>query len=118
MPDAGEDARGWYLGRGVEGGQVAGEPPGGGQPVRPLDRCAPRLSGPGDDQVRGERGRAGGFAEADQLSQLLALAGELEPQRPAQPQIVVGVTSKAAHQALPVGQGCATVRSKSRSTRA
>ena len=62
--------------------------------------------------------RAGRLDVVDEAGQVLVVAPELEPQPPAQPQVVLGVLGQRAHDRTPVGQTRAIVRSRSTSTRA
>ena len=78
----------------------------------------PRQPGPGDRQLGGERRRAGGLQVADQLRQEVTGPLQLEAQGAAQPQVVLDVTGQCAHRDPPSGQGWASRRSRSRSTRA
>ena len=59
-----------------------------------------------------------GLEVGDEMWQHLAVAAELEAQPATQPQVVIEMLGQGAHDAAPVGQGRAIVRSRSTSTRA
>src|SRR6202022_1957698 len=74
--------------------------------------------GEGDGQLGRDGRRSGCIEIVDEPGEQRAVEGQLEAQRPSQPQVVLGVAAKLAHRPVPPGQGCATARSPSMSTRA
>jgi hypothetical protein len=74
--------------------------------------------GPLDCQLGADRRRAGGLEVADELPQQALVFFELEPERAAQPQVLIDVRLHAAHRCVPDGHGAANSRSRSTSTRA
>jgi hypothetical protein len=118
VPASGEHAWRRYLGRWVNRLQVASEAPGDGEPGCPVIRSgAFRQARPGDGQLAGDRGRPGRLQVGDKLREQPPVALQLEAQRPAQAQVVVDLGLQRAH-CSPPGQGAASWRSRSRSTRA
>jgi hypothetical protein len=103
----------------VEGVQVAGEAAHLAEPELDGDRVDPfRQPGPGHRKLDGDRRGPGGIQVGDELRQLTPLPPELEAERAAHPQVVIQVIRERAHDAAPVGQDRAIVRSRSTSTRA
>jgi hypothetical protein len=77
-----------------------------------------RQSSPTDRQLAADRLGASGLEVADELPEQTLLLFELEPERAAQPQVVIDVRLQAAHRCAPPGHGAANSRSRSTSTRA
>jgi hypothetical protein len=104
---------------GIDGMQVASEPAHRADPEVDGDRLDPlRLTRPRRRQLDRDGRGAVGVQVGDEVRQDLAMTAELEAQPATQPQIVFEMPGQRAHDAAPLGQGCAIVRSRSTSTRA
>src|ERR1019366_2611918 len=109
----------WDLGLRVDRLQVTGEPAHHRQSVCPLNRLDALWElGEGHRMLRGERRHSGGLEVVGELREHVAVEPQSEAERTAQRQVVLDVAVKFAHRPAPPGQGCATVRSPSMSTRA
>jgi hypothetical protein len=114
-----EDARGRHLGRRVDRAQVGGEAPGDGEPPgQVLGAGAPGQPRPGDGEFCGDRRRAGGLEEANELREQLARSLRLVSKRPAHREVAGEVSPERAHARTLPGHGAARGRSRPRSTRA
>jgi hypothetical protein len=86
---AGDEPRWRHLGGGVDGAQVGGEPAHGRQPHRPPPgRGVGRQGRPRQGVADGDRGGLALLQVGDELGQQLLGAFQLEPQRPADAQVV------------------------------
>jgi hypothetical protein len=92
----------------IERVQIAREGPDRPQPPRQVVRTAARWAPrPFQCELRGDRALPRLLSERDELREQPRLADELEPERPADRQMVLGVFSERAHVALP-GHGMTT----------
>ena len=100
-----------HLGAGIEGCQVSGEAARNRQPGSvPVRAGTRRDCRPGQREPGGDRARPGFFQVGDELGEQPGVTVKLEPERPADADVVLRRLAQPAHAALP-GQRRATRRS-------